>query len=282
MATPSLAFTRRGSGPPLVLLHPLGADRRVWDPILDRLALERDVIAVDLPGFGDSPPLAELMRRAPKPSFGESAPLALEDGQTPTPERLAAAVRRFVETELGLDGHAWHVAGNSLGGWVALALGLDGAVASVTAIAPAGLWTRPLGPKPSDARRAARLAAPIAGVATRSARLRRLILAGSVGHPERVPPPAAAHLVRAYAHGPDFPAVNAAMRAGHFTKLAEIGVPVTLAWPQLDRLIARPRQLAPHVRNVTLIDCGHIPTWDNPEAVTTVLLEGSALHVGAR
>ncbi len=261
---PSLAFTRRGSGPPLVLLHPLGADRRVWDPILDRLALERDVIAVDLPGFG------------------ESAPLVLEDGQTPTPERLAGAVRRFVEVDLGLDGQAWHVAGNSLGGWVALALALDGAVVSVTAIAPAGLWTRPLEPKPSVARRAARLAAPIAGLATRSARLRRLILAGSVGHPDRVPPPAAARLVRAYAHGPDFPAVNAAMRAGHFTKLAEIGVPVTLAWPQLDRLVARPRQLPAHVRNVTLVDCGHIPTWDDPEAVTTVLLAGSALHVGAR
>jgi pimeloyl-ACP methyl ester carboxylesterase len=83
---PSLAYERRGLGPPLVLLHPLGADRHVWDPVLDRLARERDVIAPDLPGFGGSPSLA------------------LADGQTPTPERLAVAVRRFVETELDLDG----------------------------------------------------------------------------------------------------------------------------------------------------------------------------------
>jgi pimeloyl-ACP methyl ester carboxylesterase len=260
----TLAFERRGAGPPLVLLHPLGADRRVWDPVLDRLASERDVIALDLPGFG------------------ASAPLALEDGQTPTPERLADAVRRFVETELGLADQAWHVAGNSLGGWVALVLALGGAVASVTAIAPAGLWTRPLGPKPSVARRAARVAAPFAGLATRNDALRRLVLAGSVGHPERVPPAAAARLVRAYAHGPDFPAVNAAMRAGRFSELAGIDVPVTLAWPTLDRLVARPQQLPPHVRNVTLTDCGHIPTWDDPAAVATVLLEGSAVHVGAR
>jgi pimeloyl-ACP methyl ester carboxylesterase len=261
---PSLACERRGSGPPLVLLHPLGADRHVWDPVLDRLERERDVIAPDLPGFGGSPPLV------------------LGDGLSPTPERLAVAVRRFVETELDLDGAPWHVAGNSLGGWVALALALDGAVASVTAIAPAGLWARPLGPKPSVARRAARVAAPIAGLASRSARLRGLILGGSVGHPERVPPAAAARLVRAYAHGPGFPAVNAAMRAGHFTELAGIEVPVTLAWPQLDRLVARPRALPPHVRNVTLTDCGHIPTWDDPDAVATVLLDGSAAHVGAR
>jgi pimeloyl-ACP methyl ester carboxylesterase len=258
----ALAYERRGSGPPLVLLHPLGADRHVWDPVIDRLARERDVVAVDMPGFG------------------ASAPVLLEVGQTPTPERLARAVRAFAEDELGL--RDWHVAGNSLGGWVALALALDGAVASVTAIAPAGLWTRPLGPKPSVARRAARLAAPVVGLATRSAALRRVILAGSVGHPDRVPPAAAARLVRAYAHGADFPAVNAAMRSGHFTELAAIDVPVTLAWPQLDRLVARPRQLPPHVRNVTLTDCGHIPTWDDPDAVATVLLEGSALQVGVR
>lgn len=88
--------------------------------------------------------------------------------------------------------------------------------------------------------------------------------------------------MRAYAHGPDFPAVNAAMRAGHFTALADIGVPVTLAWPQLDRLVTRPQVLPAHVRNVTLTDCGHIPTWDDPDAAARVLLEGSAVHVGAR
>ncbi|MCZ4492827.1 MAG: alpha/beta fold hydrolase, partial [Conexibacter sp.] len=119
----TLAYDRRGSGPPLVLLHPLGADRHVWDPVLDRLAAERDVIAVDLPGFGDSPVL---------------------DADPPTPAALAAAVQAFAEQELGLQ--AWHVAGNSLGGWVALALALDGAVESVTAIAPAGLWSGPLAP----------------------------------------------------------------------------------------------------------------------------------------
>jgi pimeloyl-ACP methyl ester carboxylesterase len=263
---PSLSYDRRGSGPPLVLLHPLGADRHVWDPVLDRLAEERDVIVLDLPGFG------------------QSASLVSENGQTPTPARLAGAVRAFAENEhgLGLDGQPWHVAGNSLGGWVALALAREDAVASVTAIAPAGLWARPLAPKPSVARRAARAAAPIVGLAVRSMALRRLILAGSVGHPERVPPAAAAHLVRAYASGPGFPAVNAAMRAGHFTELAEIGVPVTLAWPELDRLVARPEALPPHVRNVTLTDCGHIPTWDNPDAVAMLLLEGSAVQVGAR
>ncbi|HEV7751395.1 MAG TPA: alpha/beta fold hydrolase [Baekduia sp.] len=255
----TLAYDRRGSGPPLVLLHPLGADRHVWDPVLDRLAAERDVIAVDLPGFGDSPVL---------------------DADPPTPAALAAAVRAFAEQELGLQ--AWHVAGNSLGGWVALALALDGAVESVTAIAPAGLWSGPLAPRPSVARRAAQLASPIAGLATRIGALRHGLLIGSVGHPERVPPAAAAHLIRAYGRAPGFPAVNAAMRAGHFTDLGRIDVPVTLVWPQLDRLVGRPRRLPAHVRNVELTDCGHIPMWDDPAAVSEALLAGSALPATVR
>jgi pimeloyl-ACP methyl ester carboxylesterase len=254
-----LAYDRRGSGPPLVLLHPLGADRRVWDPVLDRLAAERDVIALDLPGFGASPPLA------------------LPDGQAPAPARLADAVRAFVEADLGLGGAPWHVAGNSLGGWVALQLALDGGdVASVTAIAPAGLWSRPLGAKPDAARRAAALAAPIVGPAARVPALRRAILGGVVAHPERVPADAAARLVRVYGGAPGYAAVNAAMRAGTFTQLAEIGVPVTLAWPDRDRLVGRPRRLPPQVRDVTLAACGHLPMWDDPDTVATVLLSGSA------
>ena len=48
----SLEFDRRGAGPPLVLIHPLGADGTVWEPVLDALAEAFDVIVPDLPGFG--------------------------------------------------------------------------------------------------------------------------------------------------------------------------------------------------------------------------------------
>jgi pimeloyl-ACP methyl ester carboxylesterase len=50
-----LAYDRTGRGEPLVLLHGQGfSRRRCWDPIVDALAADRDVIA-DLPGHGDSP-----------------------------------------------------------------------------------------------------------------------------------------------------------------------------------------------------------------------------------
>src|SRR5688500_11457296 len=52
---PQLAFDRVGQGEPLVLLHGQGFSRRCWDPVVDALAADRDVIAVDLPGHGESP-----------------------------------------------------------------------------------------------------------------------------------------------------------------------------------------------------------------------------------
>lgn len=52
-----LHHVRRGSGSPLLLVHGLGAGLRSWSPIMDGLAARREVIAVDLPGFGQTPSL---------------------------------------------------------------------------------------------------------------------------------------------------------------------------------------------------------------------------------
>ena len=55
-----LDFDRAGSGEPLVLLHPLGADRGVWEPVTGLLTEQHDVIAMDMPGFGRSPELRRM------------------------------------------------------------------------------------------------------------------------------------------------------------------------------------------------------------------------------
>jgi pimeloyl-ACP methyl ester carboxylesterase len=62
------------------------------------------------------------------------------------------------------------------------------------------------------------------------------------------------------------------MRASRFTELAELTVPVVLAWPELDRIVARPRTLPANVRSVVLRGCGHLPTWDDPSQVAALLL----------
>src|ERR1700730_6385652 len=70
-----LNHIRQGSGEPLLLVHPLGSTLAVWRPVIGRLSEQRDVVAVDLPGFGGSPPLA--------------------DGNPPTPATLAEGVDPF-------------------------------------------------------------------------------------------------------------------------------------------------------------------------------------------
>ena len=246
-----LAFDRRGTGPALVLLHPLGADRHVWEPVMDRLTAERDVIA-------RRP--ARLRRVAV--------------AQRRRPAHAGGARRRRRRRSCRTAAH--HVAGNSLGGWVALELAAAGHARSVTAIAPAGPVAAAAGAEARDRARAARRpsgpACPRSSAARRAAGSRS---PGTVAHAERVPPEAALRLVRAYADAPGFEAVNDAMRASRFTRLEHIRVPVTLAWPEHDHLVARPAHLPPTVRNVVLPGAGHVPMWDAPDLVADVLLQGS-------
>lgn len=115
----TLAYDRVGTGEPLLLLHGIGHHRQAWDPVVDILATEREVIAVDLPGFGESSAL----------------PHGLPHDLTTTNAVLGAFC-----TALGLDRP--HVAGNSLGGLLALELGRRDLVRSVTALSPAGFWTQ--------------------------------------------------------------------------------------------------------------------------------------------
>ena len=46
---------RSGAGVPLVLLHGFPLDSRMWLDVVDLLPGEPDVIALDLPGMGESP-----------------------------------------------------------------------------------------------------------------------------------------------------------------------------------------------------------------------------------
>jgi pimeloyl-ACP methyl ester carboxylesterase len=111
-------FDRRGSGTPLVLLHGIGHRWQAWEPVIDTLAEHHDVIAIDLPGFGQSP----------VPDAGMPAQMS----------GTVSAVGDFFDS-LDLD-HP-HVAGNSLGGAIALELAAAGRVASATALSPAGFFT---------------------------------------------------------------------------------------------------------------------------------------------
>jgi pimeloyl-ACP methyl ester carboxylesterase len=244
-----LNHVRAGRGEPLLLIHPLGGELVVWEPVMEGLAAERDTIAVDMPGFGASP--------------------ALLNGTTPTPRALASALAAFLD-EQGIE--RAHLAGNSLGGWVALELAKLGRALSVTGLSTAGFWKKPLGPRDNRLRRAGRVLSPVVPLIARSARGRRALLQGVMVHPDRVPPRSAARLVRAYVSAPGYEAASAAMRSAVFSGIEEIEAPVTLAWAEHDRVVSRPKSRPAGARMVTLRGCGHVPTWDDPAQVARLLL----------
>jgi pimeloyl-ACP methyl ester carboxylesterase len=49
-----IAYEKVGSGPPILLIHGLTYDRRMWRPLVGHLAAEHTCIAIDLPGHGKS------------------------------------------------------------------------------------------------------------------------------------------------------------------------------------------------------------------------------------
>ena len=253
-----LAFDRSGHGEPLVLLHGQGFSRRSWDPVIPLLAEHRDVIAVDLPGHGESP-------RQPK-------------GTGSAPHDQAVAVAELLDE---LDLPTAHIAGNSSGGWVALELGRLQRARSVTAIAPAGLWRRRAPRHIGLGMRLARLNARIVHRLFPRApktRLARALAASQVsGHPFRVPYGPARDTIAAMAEAPGFRETLRALVRTRFAGGAEITVPVSVAFGTRDRVLLpvvsrRRKELPAQTRWVRLRGCGHVPMFDDPRATADLLL----------
>jgi pimeloyl-ACP methyl ester carboxylesterase len=250
-----LNHVRVGSGEPLVLVHPLGGSVVVWKPVLERLARERDVVAVDMPGFGRSP--------------------ALTDVVLPTAANLAHAIGEFA-AELGIERP--HLAGISLGGWIVLEMAKAGNAASVCAISPSGMWRRPIEPG-SDRQAMARLLRPALPALLGSRRLRRALLRNTVANPDALSREDATELVLGFVDSPGYADSNAQMRAGAFEHADLIEVPVTIAWGLEDRTVGRPSRTRrpPNARYVEKPGWGHLPTWDDPEGVAELILEASSV-----
>jgi len=257
-----LAYERRGSGPPLVLLHGVGHRRQAWDAVLYRLTPHRDVIAVDLPGHGESPPLPA--------------------SATPVLSAMLDQVIALFD-ELGLDRP--HIAGNSLGGRLALEAAVVRRASSVTALSPAGFWR-----SDRDAQYARAvfrvmeamggILQPRAATLSRSTAGRALVYSVVVSRPSRMSPEQARGDMAAFmAARPAMDLILAQMT--QFSGSVPTDIPVTIAWGTKDRLLP-PRQVLvakaalPQARFLPLRGCGHVPMTDDPALVSDVLLQGSS------
>ena len=253
---------RRGSGKPLLLIHGLGGSWRSWNPIVDALARERETIAIDLPGFGASPPLA-----------------------VPTFLGLADAVQTFLG-ERSLDGI--DVVGSSMGARLVLELARRGAVGRAVALDPGGFWRAAekavfvTSVRASIALlRAVRPALPLltANVATRTA-----LLAQFSARPWALSPAVARDELQSFVASPSFDAILNDLVDGPSQQGAPRGSlrsSLAIGWGKRD-LVCFPSQAAraleafPDARLHWFEACGHFPQWDAPEQTVRFVLEATA------
>jgi pimeloyl-ACP methyl ester carboxylesterase len=257
-----LRYEQSGDGDDLVLLHGFGGCLEHWDPVVGKLAAERRVIAVDLPGFGRS----DAWGRRRRFSIGQ----------------LVDRVEAFLDA-VGLQTPA--IAGNSLGGVVALELAKRRRASSVTVLSPAAFIDGAsklyvagmLGGLQSIARV---LPGPVVNAALSVPPVRRSVGGFLVRRPHDLDPDVLRSSAQSIRRGPSLLlhalGLNYSFRPGD-----DLDVPVTVAWGTHDRVlwarqVRTARRVLPDARLVPLPGCGHVPMSDDPELVAQVLLDGSA------
>jgi pimeloyl-ACP methyl ester carboxylesterase len=271
------ALELEGDGAPLLLMHGFADSADTWRLTLNRLArANRRALALDLPGFASAGKL----------------------GPGPVLPQLDAFAHAAVQRLADETGRAPIVAGNSLGGCVALRLGEreDIELAGIVPVAPAGLdhpaWFRII----------------------ESAPLVRLVLNSPLPLPESVvrtsvgmayrqlafarPRAAAREVVASFTnHHRDRRAVSRYLSTGRRLlpeldfpfDLAAIRAPVLLVWGDRDRMV--PHKGSRHVIDALggrdgvtyelIEDCGHCPQVEEPDRFVDLLLRFAAAPAAA-
>ncbi len=254
-------------GLPAVYVHGLSGSATNWTDLAALLAPRAAGVAVDLPGFGHSPPLAV-------PDW--------------SPQAHADALLCF----LAGRNERVHLLGNSMGGALAIEVAArrPELVASLTLISPAVPDRRPDPRRISDPRLALALV-PVLGRRARAAvtaltpeQRARQVIDICFGDPGRVPPERVAEFAAEIARRNRLPwtrdAVNrtavAMIRSWARGRLWEVAArvraPTLVVWGELDRLVAprlAPRTAAaiPGAELLVLPGVGHVAQMEVPEVV---------------
>ncbi|MFD9378955.1 alpha/beta fold hydrolase [Streptomyces sp. NPDC059999] len=255
----TVTYERKGAGEPLLLLHGIGHHLQAWHPVIDILAAEHEVIAVDLPGFGASDPLPAGV-----------------------PYDLATVAPALGSLCAALGVERPHVAGNSLGGLLALEMARTHLVRSVTALSPAGFWSQAERRYAFAALRSMRVGAralprPTLERLSRTGAGRAALTGTIYARPARRAPEAVVAETLALRDATGFEKTLAAGGSVFFTDDVP-GLPVTIAWGGNDRLLlrrqgVRAKRVIPGARLVRLPGCGHVPMNDDPALVSRVILD---------
>jgi len=256
---PRLRYVRAGQGPAVVLVHGFGSSLYTWKDVIPGLAVDHDVVALDLPGFGlsDQPP-----------------DLSVDD----LPRAVVGLMDRLAIARAAL-------VGNSLGGGVCalVAARHPDRVDALVLVDAAGFNLRDAD-RPPMIRFLASPGGLVLGALPGKrlaveCTLRQVFHDPALVSPERV----AEYLQSARRPGtiPSMRALGASMegRAGLVRDaLAGVRAPSLVLWGRDDRWIPvadaeRFHAALPGSRVVLIDDCGHVPQEEKPEVVLRVLRE---------
>jgi len=266
-------FIEIGAGPPVIVLHGLGATGASMLPLIWELSRDHRVIAPDLPGMGES---GKPIRAYTAEFFSRWLHCLLDELEIP----------RAV------------IAGNSLGGRIAIEMALrePGRVEGIVLLAPS--------PARSQFRR---LGVPLVRLLRPEAALLPIPLPRQVrdaarsmfARPGRLSEvwwdAAVEEFLRVFRDPRARIAFFSAMREiyleepdgdlGFWRRLSDLRRPALFIWGRQDPLISwrnadRVARSVPHARSIVLDDCGHVPQFELPE-LTNALVRDFLSSIGA-
>ncbi|MBJ7347414.1 MAG: alpha/beta hydrolase [Thermoleophilaceae bacterium] len=236
---------------PVLFIHGLSGCWQNWLENLLPFAENHRVLALDLPGFGQSD----------MPRDGISIP------------GYARCVNEFLG-QLGITRIA--LVGNSMGGHVSLQLAIEfpELVESVVAVSPSGISTSRAPRKP--ARGAANVGAALAGnlygnriAVSRRPGLRKLFLKAVAAQPEKLRPELTYELLGGVGKPGFVPALDAILTYDFYPRLGEIKAPTLFIWGKNDFVVTsrdarRFAEAIPGARKILVRNTGHMTMLERP------------------
>jgi pimeloyl-ACP methyl ester carboxylesterase len=250
--------------PVLALIHGLGSGASIWKSLIPDLVKDFKVLAIDLPGHGDTP--------------------LLEKNHL-DPRSLAQAIVNYMEDEHEIS--EFHVAGNSLGGWIALEMAAIASARSksVTALAPAGLWqTGPTSylPPSLDSRILAKISQFFMPIAYHLPPLKALGYKKITHLWQELSYESCRDSVIAMARSKGYMPLWQALKGHRFNSDIPESVKISVVFGDADltlpRQVAQERSLLPpHAQWIEVENCAHVIMWNYPQLTVDFIKQTAAI-----
>jgi len=264
MSITSTISASNWANPALVLVHGLGSAGTIWKSLIPALEKDFTVYSIDLPGHGEAP---------------------LGENEKYDPRSLGEMILQYMQNVHNV--RKMHVAGNSLGGWISLEMAAlqPASVASVTALAPAGLWQEAPTMKipPSiDSRILAKISQFFMPIAFHLPPLKALGYRKITHLWRELSYESCRDSVIAMARSTGYKHLWEGIRGRKFESAVDPEVNVSVVFGDSDltlpESLAQEKSLLPkHAKWIRVPNCAHVIMWNHPETTVKLIKESAGI-----